>query len=208
VNDPYFGSMMVTHIVSAFRIVPTAGREIWFESIIDIMRTLKQRIKIVDFGCDNWNSVSTIQAIRNMGIPAQEVTLRIDDFMAFRNLAYNNRISMLPPAGTDKLDLLANGHLSLGMPQVNMSGEGIALVELLKLSRSEDLNKVFNSRKGSVRGQDSDDVARCIVGVNRLVQGSVVDPKAKNVNKHQTLQRLRSMENPLSGQVYKSQRDF
>lgn len=207
-NDPHYGAMLTTCIVSAFRIVPQAGREIWFESIIDIMRTLKQRIRIVDFGCDHWNSVSTIQAIRNMGIPAQEVKLRTPDFMAFKNLAYNNRISMLPPAESDKLDLLPNGHLSLGLSQPGMSGEGIALVEILKLSRSEDLNKVFNARKGSVRGQDSDDVAHCIIGVNRLVQGSVVDPNAQNATKHQTLQRLRSMENPLSGQVFKSQREF
>ena len=207
-NDPHFGSMLTTCIVSAFRIVPTKGREIWFESIIDIIRTLKQRIKIVDFGCDNWNSVSSIQAIRNMGIPAQEVTLKIADFMAFKSMVYNNQVSMLPPAETDHLDLQANGHLSLGVSQTEMSGEGIALVELLKLSRSDDLNKVFNARKGSVRGQDSDDVARCIIGVNRLVQGSVVDPKAKNLKKHQTLQRLRSMESPMSGQVYKSKRDF
>lgn len=207
-NDPYFGAMLTTCIVSAFRIVPVQGREIWFESIIDIIRTLKQRIHIVDFGCDNWNSVSTIQAIRNMGIPAQEITLKIQDFMAFKNLAYNNRVSMLPPAETDKLDLLPNGQLSLGSPQVSMSGEGIALVEILKLSRSDDLNKVFNERKGSVRGQDSDDVARCIVGVNRLVQGSVVDPKAKNIKKHQTLQRLQSMESPMAGRVYHSKKDY
>jgi len=51
-------------------------------------------------------------------------------------------------------------------------------------------------------------VARCIIGVHRLVQGSTTDPKAKNINKHQTLQRLRSMENPMSGQVFKSGRDF
>lgn len=207
-NDVRGGSTLVTCIVSAFRIVPTQGREIWFESIIDIIRTLKQRIRIVELSCDSWNSVSTIQAIRNMGIPAQEITLGISDFMSFKNLAYNNRISMLPPAETDRLKLLNNGHLSLGVSQVDMSGEGIALVELLKLSRSEDLNKVYNSRKGSVRGQDSDDIARCIVGVNRLVQGSVVDAKAQNATKHQTLQRLKSMENLLSGQVYHSQRDY
>jgi len=207
-NDQHFGAMMVTHIVSAFRIVPTVGREIWFESIVDIIRTLKQRLHIVDFGCDNWNSVSTLQAIRDMGIPTQEITLRIGDFMSFKNLAYNNRVSMLPPAESDHLELMSSGHLSLGVQQISMSGEGIALVELLKLSRSEDLNKVFNERKGSVRGQDSDDVARCIIGVHRLVQGSTTDPKAKNINKHQTLQRLRSMENPMSGQVFKSGRDF
>lgn len=200
--------MLVTKVVSAFRIVPQQDREIWFESIIDIIKVLKQRIRIVDFGCDNWNSVSTIQAIRNMGIPAQEITLRIDDFMAFKNLAYNHRISMLPPAESDNLDLLPNGHLSIGTAQPAMSGEGTALVEILKLSRSEDLKRVFNERKGSVRGQDSDDVARCIIGVNRLVQGAVVDAKAKNQAKHQTLQRLKSMESVMSGQVYKSKRGF
>jgi hypothetical protein len=199
-------AMLVTEIVSAFRIVPEKGREIWFESIIDIIATLKQRIHIVDFGCDNWNSVSTIQAIRNMGIPAQEVTLRIDDFMAFKNLAYNNRISMLPPDESDHLKLSANGQLSIGTAQPDMSGEGIALVELLKLSRSEDLKKVFNERKGTVRGQDSDDVARCIIGANRLVQGAVVDPKAQNRTRHQTLQRLKSMENSMSGQVVRFNR--
>lgn len=206
--DARFGEMLVTKIVSAFRIVPTIDREIWFESILDIMNTLRQRLKIVSFGCDNWNSVSTIQSIRNMGIPATEVTLRMDDFMEFKNLAYNRRISMLPPASTDKVDLLSNGTLTIGVPQVNLSGEGVALVELLKLSRSEDLKRVFNERKGNVRGQDSDDVARCVIGVNKLLQSSVVDPKAANNTNNQILQRLQSLDSPMSGSIYRSSREY
>lgn len=207
-NDARFGEMLVTKVVSAFRIVPTVGREIWFESILDIMNTLRQRLRIAAFGCDNWNSVSTIQAIRNMGIPAMEVSLKMDDFMEFKNLAYSHRISMLPPNPDDKLELSASGQLLIGTAQVNLSGEGVALVELLKLSRSEDLKRVFNERKGSVRGQDSDDVARCVIGVNKLIQSSVVDPKAQNVAKNQMLQRLQSMDSPMSGQVFKSSRNF
>ena len=56
-----------------------------------------------------------------------------------------------------------------------MSGEGVGLVELMKLNRSPDLRKVFNPNKGKVRGRDSDDLAHCYVGVHGLVQDSVVD---------------------------------
>ncbi len=204
VNDSHYGEMLVTEVVSVFRIVPTQEREIWFESILDIIRFLKDKIRIVGFGCDTWNSTSTVQAIRNMGIPAKEITLKIDDFMAFKNLAYNGRVSMLPPTEADQLNLLANGTLKMNISQINMSGPGIALVELLKLSRSEDLKKVFSAKKGLVRGQDSDDVARCVIGLNHLVQTSVVDAKAQDAKKQQTLQRLKSMENPLSGSILSS----
>ena len=197
-----YGDMLVTEIVSAMRIVPTQDREIWFDSLVKILKFLKSKIRIVEFGCDTWNSTQAVQSIRDMGIPAKEITLRIDDFMAFKNLSYNGRVRLLPPMPDDHVELKPNGILTMGVPQVQLQGPSVALVELLKLNRSEDLKHVFNAKKGLVRGQDSDDLARSVIGVNHLIQTSVVDARAKDAKQQQTLQRLKSMENEFSGGVF------
>jgi hypothetical protein len=202
------GEALVTEVVSVFRIVPTKEREIWFESIVDIVKYLRQKINIAGFGSDNWNSVSTIQDIRNLKIPATSVTLRLEDFMEFRNLAYSGRVIMLPPHPDDKVKLLSNGSLSMGVAQPQMHPESVGLVELLKLSRSDNLKRIYNEKKGAVRGQDSDDLARCIIGLNHLVQHSILDAKAQSPTHYQKLQRIKSLQNANTGQVYISKRGY
>jgi hypothetical protein len=58
------------------------------------------------------------------------------------------------------------------------------------LSRSADLRKFTNPLKGTIRGRDSDDVARCIVGAHYVVQDTIVDElantkKKRNIRKRQ-----------------------
>lgn len=189
----------------SFRIVPTHTRDIWFDSLIQIIRELKQRIKIAAVCFDQWNSESSIQQIRSMGIQSYKVSLRPEQFMSYLNLANTGRVKHIPPNPADKVSLSETGVLQIGSPQEDMSGESIALVELLKLSRSENLKRFTNENKGQTRGKDSDDVARCIIGANYLVQNSIVDD-TQNTQKRKRMikKRLMATENGMAGGFYPS----
>ena len=169
------GQMLVSELVLATRIVPTSARDIWFQSIVDIIEYLKGRIRIAAVVFDRWNSAQPIQQIRSMGIQSYEMTLKVDDFMDFTRMVYNGRVSLLPPHPDDQVSLNAAGALELGKYEEQMEGESVALVEILKLQRSPDLRHVFNPHKGIVRGRNSDDLAHCVVGAHKLVQESIID---------------------------------
>ena len=205
-GQPYehMNEVLCTVIDFAFRIVPTQTREIWFDSIIKIVRKLKTRIRIAAVCFDQWNSEPSIQQIRSMGIQSYKVRLNPENFMSYLNLAYTGRVRMLPAAVTDRVAVKESGGLILGTLQEEMTGEGIALVELLKLSRSPDLRKFTNDSKGVTRGRDSDDVARCIIGANYLVQNSIVDDTQNTQKKKRTLKkRLAATENIMGGGFYR-----
>ncbi len=172
------GEMLCTVIDFAVRIVPTNERDIWFNSVVSIIEQLRKKMRIAGIAFDRWNSESTIQQIRSMGILASKVTLKPEHFMGFLRMTYNGRVGMLPPRSEDMVGLAENGHLVLGTAQEQMEGRSVALVELLKLSRTPDLRKFHNQHKGKVRGRDSDDLARCYIGVHHLVQDSIVDELA------------------------------
>lgn len=181
----YQGQMLVSEIVFATRIIPTRERDIWFQSIVDIIEKLKERIKIAAVVFDRWNSAQPIQQIRSMGIQSYEVTLRSDDFVDFTMMTYNGRVSLLPPDPDDQVNINEAGALELGKYEENMVGESVAIVELLKLQRSSDLRQVFNPRKGIVRGRNSDDIAHCVVGAHKLVQESIIDRGAETGRKRE-----------------------
>jgi hypothetical protein len=115
---------------------------------------------------------------------------------------------MLPPQEDDRVTVTDSGNLIIGSQQETMSGEGIALVELMKLSRSPDLKKIYNPNKGRVRGKDSDDMAHCIVGLNTIIQNSIVDDLANTKKKKSVRKRLNATENPMSGTIFKGKRGF
>jgi hypothetical protein len=167
----------------AVRIVPTADRDIWFNSVVNIVENLQKKIRIASVMFDRWNSESTIQQLRTMGLMASTVTLRSEHFMSFLTMAYNGRVRMLPPAPEDVVGITDTGALVIGTPQEHMHGQSVVLVELLKLNRSVDLRKFINPKKGQVRGRDSDDLARCYVGAHYMVQDSVVDEMANQKGK-------------------------
>lgn len=166
---------LVTVVDFCLRIIPTKERDIWFNSVIDIIRELKKKIKIAAVCFDSWQSTSAIQTIRDMGIMAHKVRLRSENFLEFRAQIYNDQVSLLPPLSSDILALTDNGTLKMGTTEEWMSGQGVGIVELLKLERSADLKKIVAPTKGKVRGRGSDDVARCIIGANLLIKDSVVD---------------------------------
>ncbi len=197
------GEVLCTQVDFCLRIIPQKDKNVWFDSIITLIQDLKLRINIGTVCFDRWNSVSTIQQIRSMGIHSYEVTLRIDDFLKFRDMAYNGRVFLLPPDKEDQVSVDEDGKLHIGTQQEHMSGHGVSLVELMKLSRSTDLKKVYNIHKGKVRGRDSDDVARCIIGLHHMIQNSIVDETASTKRKKNLRKRLEANESSMSGSVFK-----
>ena len=183
------GEMLVTVIDFVMRLVPTHDREIWFQSVVDIVTVLKQRLNVALVCADHWSSDSTLQQIRDLGIMSHKVSLKAEQFVMFARSAYNGRVRMLPPAASDKLFMDSNGNMILGCQQSGMSGEGVALVELLKLNRSPDLKKVFNPNKGRVRGVDSDDLAWCVVGAHHMVQDAIIDRQADSLKRRENRKR-------------------
>lgn len=189
-GDPTKLGRLITHYDFCMRIVPTRERDIWFNSILEIIKELKKKIKIGAICFDQWQSTTHIQAIRDMGIQSFKVKLKSEHFMEFLAQAYNDQVSMLPPADTDLLSLTDGGTPLIGQDELLMSGPGVGILEMLRLERSPDLKKVLAPEKGSVRGKGSDDIARCMVGVNAIVKDSVVNNLADSGRKREIKKRL------------------
>lgn len=180
---------LITVYDAVMRIVPDASHEIWFESIVKIVGDLKKRIKIAALVADHWGSDSTIQQIRTMGINAYKHALKTDHFMYYLQNSYNGRTIHLPPLPEDLINISETGQLELGRNQEEMAPQSVALVEVLKLTRSEDLRKIYNPNKGKMRGRDSDDLARCIIGAHFIVHDSVYDRTADQKGKREKKKR-------------------
>jgi hypothetical protein len=158
-------------------------RTVWFDSICSIIRKLKQYVNIAQVRFDHWNSESSIQIIREMGIEAGIDHIKFEDFTKFINDANAGKIKLLPPPESDRLNVDDNVKISYGTKMVEMSGQGCALLELIKLERSPDLKKIFNPNKGKVIGENSDDLAQVVVGVHRQVQLSTFAEKNSTQDK-------------------------
>ena len=189
-GDPSKLGRLVTVYDFCMRIIPTRERDIWFNSILGIIKELKKKIKLCAVCFDQWQSSSSIQAIRDMGVPSFKVGLRSEHFMEFLAQAYNDQVSMLPPAYDDLFSMTDSGTLLIGKDEELMSGPGVGLLEMLKLERSPDLRKVLAPAKGSVRGRGSDDIARCMIGANAIVKDSVVDNLSNTGRKREISKRL------------------
>jgi len=173
--DPQNLGRLITVVDFCMRIVPSRERDIWYNSVLEIIKDLSKKLKIASVSFDSWQSMAAIQSIRDMGINANKVRIKSESFLEFRAQIYNDQISLLPPSVSDSLSLSPTGVLQIATPEEFMQGESVGLIELLKLERSPDLKKIVAPRKGSVRGKGSDDVARCIVGVNAVIKDSVVN---------------------------------
>ena len=186
--DPQSLDRLITVVDFCIRIVPTRSREIYFNSVTDIIKELSKKIHIAGVWFDAWNSANAIQNIRSLGIAANRYSIRMQDFMSFRTQVYNDQVSLLPPALSDGFSLSPQGTIQMTRNEEEMSGEGVCLLESLRLERSEDLRKIISpSKKGKVRGRGSDDLARCLVGLNSVIKSSVVnEPQGR---KAQLLQR-------------------
>lgn len=209
-NIPYDhrGEMLATVIDFAVRIVPTNDRDIWFNSVVNVIEQLRKKVRIASIAFDRWNSESTIQQIRSMGIMATKVTLKPEHFMGFLRMTYNGRVSLLAPRSSDMVGLTDKGSLVIGTPQEQMAGRSVGLVEMLKLSRTPDLRKFHNINKGKVRGRDSDDLARCFIGVHHLVQNSIVDELAETKKRRAVRKRQVATDTSMVGMNFKGPTDW
>ena len=194
-RDPTKLGRLVTYYDFCMRIVPTKERDIWFNSILEIVKELKKKIKIGAVCFDRWQSTAAIQAIRDMGIQSFSVTLKSNHFLEFKSQAYNNQVSMLPPLKSDALMVTDAGTPLIGQDELLMSGQGVGLLEMIRLERSPDLVKVLAPKKGMVRGKGSDDVARCMVGANVMVKDSVVNNLDNVGRKREIQKRLKASGN-------------
>lgn len=157
------------------RVVPVHGTEIWFQSVVDIMLELR-KYQVTSFvAFDRWESTNLIQQVRDLGVMAEQQTLRPPDFTAFRLNCFEGAVQMLPPAeedvawAPDGMPVLPFEWLR---PQPNMAAESVAIAEAVELEEDPNTRAVVNPDKGVERGWHSDDTIRCCVHVHKLVQRS------------------------------------
>lgn len=156
---------LVTVFDWVMRILPARGTEVLFDSVFDLVKELKTNQSIVRSEFDRWQSVQLIQQIRQLGVKAESVPTRDEDYKRFARDAYTGLVRMLPPAAKDLDD---RGRWITDPP--NMAPESCALYELEGMERDPETDKVTNPRKSERRGWNSNDVAQVCVHVHRLIQ--------------------------------------
>jgi hypothetical protein len=168
------GEQLVTVYDWVVRLLPEAKprRDIWFDWVIQTIDALSKYYIIGKIEFDRWNSTYLIQQIRDRGIIAEMKGTTYQDFVKFVADAYVSRVKLLPPAPNDAV---------LDPPQ--MSAAGLVFYEMDRLEKDATTNKIHNPRKGERRGYNSDDVATCVVHVNSMVQGTIVDISDSNTRK-------------------------
>jgi intein/homing endonuclease len=174
-DDPVW----VTVFDWVLRVVPQVHptrKDVWFESVIDIIQILRQKHRILQVEFDRWNSAQLVQSIREMGIMANQKGTTVQDFLKFVADAYTSKVRMLPP----------DQDMQHTSPEY-LSGICASYYELERLERSPDLRRVFNPNKGQRRGWNSDDVAQCIVHCHRLVQEQVSGAHTGSIRSIQTV---------------------
>jgi hypothetical protein len=158
-------------------------RTVWFDSICSIVKVLTKYIHISQVIFDQWNSESSIQSIRDYGILSDIEHLKVEDYTKFLNDSNSGKVRLLPPLPSDKLEVSEEGIISIGCKMADMSGQGAALLELLKLEMSPDLKKIYNPEKGRVLGENSNDLAQVLVGAHRQVQMSLYSKANTKIDK-------------------------
>lgn len=141
------------------RIVPKQGDEVWFDSLFEIVRDLTRYVIVGGVELDQWNSAHTTQKLRQFVRADDGVETKGEHFIQFMRAAMGGRVRMLPEQ-----------ELDARVEPVMKSAQGAALYELERLERDPITDKVYNPNKGKVRGKNSDDTARVVVHVNRMVQ--------------------------------------
>jgi hypothetical protein len=155
----------VTVLDWVLKILPTKDQEVWFDSVVDIVDFQMKSQKIAQVEFDRWNSVTLIQQIRNLGVRAEQKTIKVPDYIKFVADSIMGRVKLLPPVAEDT-----------NLEPPFKSAAATAIYEMTRLERSIDDKKVYNPKKGKRRGYDSDDVAVCIVHLHKMIQDSQIMP--------------------------------
>lgn len=158
-----------SHIITVFdwvmRILPQRGTEVYFDSVYELVKRLREKQRIVRVEFDRWNSVQIIQQIRQLDIKAEPAPTRDDDYKRFVRDGFAGLVRMLPPVDGELDDY---GDWAKDPPQ--MTPQSCALYELEGLERDPVTDKVSNPRKGEKRGFNSNDVIQVCVHVHKLIQ--------------------------------------
>lgn len=156
----------ITVVDWLLRILPTDNKSVWFDSCVDIIDYQKQYHKIAQVEFDRWNSITLIQRISNLGIRAEQRSIKPIDYVKFVADSIMGRVRLLPKEADDD---------NLDPPFKSPAASGI--YELERLERSIDDTKIYNPKKGKRRGYNSDDVAVVLVHLHNMCQGSQITPK-------------------------------
>jgi hypothetical protein len=152
------------------RIVPTSDMEVWFDSAVDLIKFQMQHQKIAMVEFDRWNSVTLIQQIRNLGVRAEQKSIKVPDYIKFVADSVMGRVRLLPKEdGDDALDPPFKSPAAAG------------LYEIERLERSIDDTRIYNPKKGERRGWNSDDVAVVLVHLHKMLQDSQVMPTGAKI---------------------------
>lgn len=164
-RDTPDGRRLVTVFDFHIRLVPFEGGEIFFDSIPEVLRHLRDKIVLTRAEFDRWNSVQIIQQIRMLGINAAQVSTADADYRKFRQDAMSGLVEMLPiPDG----ELREDGTWRNDPPM--MSPAAAVIYELEGLEEDPNTGKVWNPRKGERRGYNSNDLAQTAVHAHKLIQ--------------------------------------
>lgn len=167
VIDEFTGAQRIVTVYDwIFRILPDRGTEVYYDDVYGVVKEMMQFTPFQRIEFDRWNSTQLIQQIRRLGIPAEQKSLKNEDWIRFRQDAYSGLIQMFPPWAAD-FDT-ETGEFVTDPPQ--MHPHTCAIYELEGLEEDPDTQKVYNARKGLERGYNSNDTAQVVVHVNKMVQ--------------------------------------
>lgn len=124
-------------------LTPSRKVEVYFESVLDLVKDLKKRQPIMRVEFDRWQSLQMIQNIRQIGIFAEQAPVTDADFHAFAADALIGRVQLLAPDPED-----------VEREPPEKSPAGTVIYELEHLERDPKNDKVSNPRKGARRGWD------------------------------------------------------
>ena len=149
----------VTVIDWCLTIRPTSRprRTVFYDCIIDIIKNIKNKQRIQFVGFDHWNSESTIQDIRTLGIDADIRTIKSEDYVTFLNDVYEGKVQFIPPL---KEDEGKDAYIS-------MSDYGRTIHEFLNLERTTDMK--IDHRDG-----EHNDIAQALLIAHTQCQNSVI----------------------------------
>jgi len=171
--DSHGNDRKITVLDGIIRIVPEIGTEIFFPSVVDTIADLRFRVHVAGVQFDRWNSIQPVQEIREFGIPAEMHSLKDKDFIDWMVDCYSGLFRMAAPADGD-VERDGQGNwlrpLQWAKEPPQLAAESAAIYELLGLQRDPDTQRVTNPNKGQVRGYNSDDAARVVVHLHKMIQ--------------------------------------
>lgn len=141
--------------------------QVSFNNIEAIIFELAEVYNIVKVSYDQWNSQSSLEMLQSKRIFSEEHTIRDEDYTELRTMIYQHAVDLLSPV------------MEFEGKQVQNKGAAILYHELTTLKNTG--KRVDHPKTGSK------DIADCLAGCNRLLNGS--KNKEKNYARQGTMPR-------------------